>query len=138
MLMGRFLLQIYIFPRHKQNICCFFIYFYLRFIIKIQMQAFTIMCIYSGFLVPISSDRNKRYHASAPRGTIRTRQRYHWGDISVFILVNGLQTLHLKQSERIYVLQLVGIRLKLTRRLFLISAVCYNNLNISQIRLFTM
>lgn len=31
-------------------------------------------------------------------------------DISVFILVNGLQTLHLKQSERIYVLQLVGIR----------------------------
>lgn len=58
--------------------------------------------------------------------------------ISVFILVNGLQTLHLKQSERIYVLQLVGIRLKLTIRLFLISAVCYNNLNISQIRLFTM
>lgn len=74
------------------------------------MQAFTIMCIYSGFLVPRSSDRNKRYHASAPRGTIRTLQRYHWGDISVFILVNGLQTLHLKQSEKIYVLQLVGIR----------------------------
>ena len=32
--MGRFLLQIYIFQRHEQNICCFFIYFYLRFIIK--------------------------------------------------------------------------------------------------------
>lgn len=40
------------------------------------MQAFTIICICSGFLVPISSDRNKRYHASAPHGTIRTLQRH--------------------------------------------------------------
>lgn len=48
------------------------------------MQAFTIICICSGFLVPISSDRNKRYHASAPHGTIRTLQRYHWGDIITY------------------------------------------------------
>lgn len=40
------------------------------------MQAFTIICICSVFLVPISSDRNKRYHASALRGTIRPLQRY--------------------------------------------------------------
>ena len=116
MLTGRFLLQIYIFSRHKQNICRFFFVFAYGLLLGKQILTFTTMCIYSGFLVPTSSDRNKRYHASAPRGTIRTRQRYHWGDISVFILVNGLQTLHLKQSERIYVLQLVGIRLKLTRR----------------------
>lgn len=110
MLTGRFLLQIYIFPRHRQNICCFFFVFAYGLLLGKQILTFTTMCIYSGFLVPISSDRNKRYHASAPRGTIRTLQRYHWGDISVFILVNGLQTLHLKQSEKIYVLQLVGIR----------------------------
>ncbi len=76
MLMGRFLLQIYIFPRHEQNICCFFFVFAYGLLLGKQILTFTIMCIYSGFLVPISSDRNKRYHASAPHGTIRPLQRY--------------------------------------------------------------
>lgn len=90
--------------------------------------------------------RGNRYHPTAISGITHPlcavpSDRYNGtplSAISVFKMVNGLQTLHLKQSGRIYVLQLVGIRLKLTRRLFLISAVCYNNLNISQIRLFTM
>ena len=34
MLMGRFLLQIYIFPRHEQNICCFFFAFTYGLLLK--------------------------------------------------------------------------------------------------------
>ena len=43
------------------------------------MAPFDSVC--SGGLVPVPSDRYKRYHASAPHGTIRPLQRYHWGDI---------------------------------------------------------
>ena len=34
-----------------------------------------------GLLVPVPSDRYERYHASAPYGTIRPLQRYHFSDI---------------------------------------------------------
>lgn len=50
MLMGRFLLQIYIFPRHKQNICCFLFTFTYGLLFKIRYK-------YSGQCIFVNTDK---------------------------------------------------------------------------------
>lgn len=52
MLMGRFLLQIYIFPRHKQNICCFFFAFAYGLLFKLskRVRYFFFICIFAMFV----------------------------------------------------------------------------------------
>lgn len=52
MLTGRFLLQIYIFSRHKQNICRFFFVFAYDLLFKLskRVRYFFFICIFAMFV----------------------------------------------------------------------------------------
>lgn len=52
MLTGRFLLQIYIFPRHGQNICCFLFTFAYGLLFKLskRVRYFFFICIFAMFV----------------------------------------------------------------------------------------